>query len=112
MKSDKLYIGHILDAISGIEEYTANISFEEFLKDRKTQDAVLRKLEVIGEASKRLSDDLTKSAAEIPWKDIVGMRNKLIHDYFGVDLEEVWKTAKEDIIALKSALEKYQNISS
>src|SRR4030043_944886 len=108
MKSDKLYLGHIIDAISGIEEYTSSMTHDEFLKDKKTQDAVLRKLEVVGEASKRLSDELTKSLPEIPWKDIVGMRNKLITDYFGVDLEAVWKTAKEDTSTLKSALEKYQ----
>ncbi len=112
MKSDKLYIGHIVDAISAIEEYILDMNYDDFSKDRKTQDAVLRKLEVVGEASKRLSDELTKSLPEIPWKDIVGMRNKLIHDYFGVDLEEVWKTIKEDVSVLKSALEKYQNISS
>ncbi len=111
MKSDKIYIGHILEAISGIEEYIAGISFDEFLKDKKTQDAVLRKLEVVGEASKRLSDGLMKSIPEIPWRNVIGMRNKLIHDYFGVDLNEVWKTAAEDIIALKSALEKYQSKS-
>jgi len=109
MKSDKLYIGHIIDAISAIEEYVSGMSYDDFSKDKKTQDAVLRKLEVVGEASKRLSDKLMKSLSEVPWKDIIGMRNKLIHDYFGIDVQEVWKRAKEDVPALKATLEKHIN---
>ena len=109
MKRDKLYAGHILKAIEDIEEYTDGMDFERFSKDKLVQDGVMRKLEIIGEASKRLSSEIRDSAKNIPWKEICGMRDKLIHDYFGVNLMAVWKTAKEDTPALKSVLEKYQS---
>lgn len=109
MKRDKLYISHILKAIEDIEAYTDGMDFENFSKDKLVQDGVMRKLEIIGEASKRLSSNVKDLAKDIPWKEICGMRDKLIHDYFGVSLMAVWKTATEDTKILKEALEKSVN---
>ncbi|WP_340820655.1 DUF86 domain-containing protein [Methanolobus sp. WCC4] len=97
MKDDSVFLNHILDATEQIEEYTSGMSFEDFLDKRLVQDAVVRQLEIIGEATKNLSSNTTDKYPRIPWKEIAGMRDKLIHAYFGVDLEEVWNTAKKDI---------------
>ncbi|MDO8555328.1 MAG: DUF86 domain-containing protein [bacterium] len=104
MEEDSLYIKHILDAIIVIETYIENLSFETFSQNKLVQDGVIRELEIIGETVKRLSEDLKNLYLDIPWKDIAGMRDKLIHDYFGVDLEAVWRTAQEDLSALKNVL--------
>jgi uncharacterized protein with HEPN domain len=111
MERDKLYLGHILKAISDLETYTKGMEFDEFSKTTLTQDGVMRKLEIIGEASKRLSPGFRDSVSEIPWKEICGMRDKLIHDYLGVDLMAVWKTATEDSQVLKKSLEKFDTSS-
>ncbi len=104
MEKDKLYLKHILTAIDDIETYISRTDFENFSKNKLLQDGVMRKLEIIGEASKRLSDDFRNSTSEIPWKDICGMRDKLIHDYIGVDIMAVWKTAIEDTKILKQKI--------
>ena len=104
MKRDKFYLQHILQAIDDVERYTANANFESFSEDTLLQDGVIRKLEIIGEASKRLTLKFRDELPDIPWKDICGMRDKLIHDYFGVDIKAVWKTAIKDVPLLKQAL--------
>lgn len=103
-KDETVYIRHILDAIARIERYLAGISYDLFNEDTLVQDGVIRQLEIIGEASKRLSDDTKASYVDIPWKDIAGMRDKLIHDYFGTDIKAVWDTAKDDVPDLKGKL--------
>ena len=99
MKDDRIYLLHIRDAIRQIVEYTA-IEKEAFFADRKTQDAVVRNLEIIGEAAKRVSPRLKAAYPDIAWKPIAGMRDKLIHDYFGVNVQLVWDVVDRDLPGL------------
>jgi uncharacterized protein with HEPN domain len=103
-KDDAVYSKHILDAIHRIEEYTQNIEYKDFIENHLIQDGVIRQIEIIGEAVKRLSNEIREKYTDVPWKDIVGMRNKLIHNYFGVDVDAVWETVKKDIPVLKKKL--------
>lgn len=103
-KEDNVYLKHILDAITRIEEYTAGIKYEDFMKNHLIQDGVIRQIEIVGEATKRISSDIKKKHPDIPWKDIAGMRDKLIHDYMGVDMDALWDTFKNDIPILKNKL--------
>lgn len=100
MKDDRVYLLHVRDAIGRILSYTTE-GKQAFLADGKTQDAVVRNLEVIGEAAKRISGDLKSRHADIPWKRMAGMRDKMIHEYFGVDLEIVWAAVERDLPALR-----------
>ena len=101
-----LYLDHILDSCRNIIEFTKDIDFQTFINKRIIQSAVIRELEIIGEATKSLPDDIRKHSKDIPWKKLAGMRDKLIHGYFTVDLKEVWNTVKNDISILKSGIEK------
>lgn len=94
---DRLYLQHILDAINRIESYLEGVGREAFDTTPLIQDGVIRQLEMIGEATKRLSRELRGEAPDIPWRKIAGMRDKLTHDYMGVDLDAVWRTAREDL---------------
>jgi uncharacterized protein with HEPN domain len=89
LTNSPVYLNHILDAIKRIEEYTEKIDHEKFINTNLLQDGVIRQIQIIGEAAKRLSPKITNKYKDIPWKDITGMRNKLVHDYFGVDVEAV-----------------------
>jgi len=106
MRDDTIYLRHILDAINKIEEYISSVNQKDFFARTMVQDGVIRQIEIIGEATKRLSSALRKSHSEVPWQDIAGMRDKVVHDYFGVNLEEVWLTAKDDIPILKKEVSK------
>ena len=97
MDKDKLYLQHIVEAVGKIREYTKGITLEEFKANTLIQDGVIRKLEIIGEASRMISENTKKLHQDIPWYEISGMRNRLIHEYFGVDLDAVWKTISEDL---------------
>ncbi len=101
MKANSVYLKHILDSIGKIEDYTADISEKEFKGNSLIQDAVIRQIEIIGEACKQVSPELKKKHAQVPWKDIAGMRDKLIHNYLGVDIESVWATVEKDLPQLK-----------
>lgn len=104
MGRDDTYKGHILDAIEKIETYTAETSHATFIKSFMVQDAVIRELQIIGEASKRLSAEFKASTPGAEWKKIAGTRDILIHDYGTVDLDEVWKIVQDDLPKLKSTL--------
>ncbi|MBS4028590.1 MAG: DUF86 domain-containing protein [Ignavibacteriales bacterium] len=93
----KLYLQDILDCLEKIERYTERMSFTDFLNDDKTKDSVVRNLEVIGEATKNIPDVLKERYATIPWDDIAGMRNKIAHEYFGINYDVVWHTLKDDL---------------
>ena len=103
MKDDRVYLHHLEDCIERITEYTRG-GLDPFLADTMTQDAVLRNLEVIGEAVKNLSPNLTAAHPEIPWKRIAGLRDILIHHYFGVDLEIVWRVVEDRLPELSRAV--------
>ena len=104
MRDDRTYIDHIANSIDRILEYIAEkdqISFEE---DSMAHDAVVRQLEIKGEATKNISQDFRSEHPDIPWSDLAGMRDVLIHDYIDVDIGVVWKTASEDIPRLKTLM--------
>jgi len=89
-RSDKLLLEDILEAIDSILEYTSDISIERFLADKKTKDAVVRNFEIIGEAVNKLSKGIKESNQHIDWAGLVGFRNVIVHDYFGIDYDVVW----------------------
>ncbi len=100
------YIEDILDAMNKVNKFTENMNFDEFVKDDKTVFAVVRCLEIIGEAVKNIPEEIEKKYPEIPWKNIAGMRNKLSHEYFGVKVEIVWDTVKKEIPEIKPKFQK------
>ena len=110
MKDDTIYIEHILLGIVRIESYLKGKDHNTFSGDYLAQDAVVRQLEIIGEATKRISKEFRKINPNSPWSDIAGMRDILIHDYIDVDLDIVWKTATESLSNLKSLLQNLNKI--
>ena len=98
----RLYCEDILDSGNAILQFVNSMSFENFCEDRKTYSAVIREFEIIGEAVGKLPDELIKQHPKIEWQDIKDFRNLLIHEYFGVDLEIVWKIIEEDLPILLS----------
>ncbi len=95
------YLQDILDAIAAIKQFTSGIEFTEFSSNLEKVYAVSRALEIIGEAVKRIPNSIRSQNSEIPWKDIAGMRDKLIHDYFDTDVEIIWKAVQEDVPQLQ-----------
>lgn len=99
-----LYLKDIVDSIEKIIEYTEKLSFKKFSDNELVIDAVVRNFEIIGEASKNIPSRIKSSYQNIPWKEMAGMRDKVIHEYFGVDLDIVWKTIKTRLPNLKISL--------
>jgi uncharacterized protein with HEPN domain len=99
-----MFIKDVLESICIIECYTEKLTKEEFLTNSLVQDAVLRRLEIIGEAVKNIPNEVRKKYSDVPWKQMAGMRDVLIHDYFGVNLERVWLTVKKDLPEVRSKI--------
>ncbi|MBL7156308.1 MAG: DUF86 domain-containing protein [Candidatus Pacebacteria bacterium] len=103
-KNPKIFLKHILESIIEIEKNINNLSKNEFLDSTMIQDAVVRRLEIIGEAVKNLPNSIKNKYLEIPWKKIAGMRDILIHQYFGVDVVLIWKIINQDLPKLKKQI--------
>ncbi|MBU4484609.1 DUF86 domain-containing protein [bacterium] len=103
-KRPEIFFDHMLIAINTIEKYIHDYNYKKFMEDSKTTDAVIRQLEILGEAASNIPLKIVIDSP-ISWHSIVGMRNRLIHDYFGVDLEIVWKTSKKSLGSLKKYLQ-------
>ncbi len=103
-RSPALYLSEILASMEKIERYIAGLSYEEFILREQTIDAVERNIEKIGEAAAAIPDDVRKRHPEVPWKSIVGLRNKVIHHYFAVDHEVVWQIVTKNIPATKGKI--------
>jgi uncharacterized protein with HEPN domain len=106
MSNYKLFLKDIIEAMEKIEEFIGEMTFEEFKADDKTASAVMRKFEIIGEACKHISEDIRKKYPKVPWKEMAGMRDKLIHSYSKVDFKLVWMTIKERIPKVKPLIKK------
>ena len=100
------YLNDILQSIADIRLFISGMSYDQFCADRKTINAVVRSLEIIGEATKKIPADIRIHYPDLPWVEIAGMRDKLIHEYFGVDLEIVWETVRNDLAPLETTIRK------
>jgi len=105
-RTERHFLNDIMMSISKIEDYTEGMNLYEFIEDERTKDAVIRNLEVIGEAAKNLDERIHQQNPEIPWRKIIGLRNIILHAYFGIDWENIWKIIKEDIPGFRSDIEK------
>lgn len=99
------WIEDMLQAAQRIVAYNCGLSYEDFLCDIKTQDAIVRNIEILGEAAGKISADFKKANPTLPWHNIIGMRNRLVHEYFGVNLDIVWSVAQDDLPGLIAMLE-------
>lgn len=104
-KDKEILLNHVLEAIEYIEKYTGEITKEEFLEDEKTQDAVIRRIEIIGEGIKNIPEEFREENQESLWEGAAGMRDILIHQYFSVDMEVVWNTVQKTVPELKENIE-------
>jgi len=109
MKDDLAFIEHILDSINAIEKFSKNINKEKLMSNRLKQSAIVREIEIIGEAVKNISKGLKNKHSEIQWKEIAGTRDKMIHHYFGVDLNIVWDIVKINLPDLKDKILKIKS---
>ena len=103
-RDPRLLVQDILEAVDKIERFIGNSSIDDFLNDERTIDAVIRNLEIIGEAANRLPDPFKNSHTQIEWSKLIGLRNRIVHAYFGIDLQIVWSIIKNDLRLLKDQL--------
>lgn len=103
-RSPELLVADMLEAIAKIERYVGALTDRQFLEDERTSDAVVRNLEIIGEAASRLPDAYRSTAAQVPWHQVVGLRHRIVHEYFGIDLQLVWVIIHTDLPKLREAL--------
>ena len=99
-----LLLNDIRESIDRIEQYTEGMSLEDFSKDRKSIDAVARNLEIMGEGANRLPDEFKESHSDVEWHKIVGLRHRIVHEYFGVDLQIIWRILRKDLPELRRSL--------
>jgi len=99
-----ILLDDMVTALSRIERYRGDMTREQFLSDEKTVDAIVRNIEVIGEASRQLPPEFTESHESVPWHQMAGMRNRIVHDYFGIDVEIIWQVVIESLPALKQQI--------
>jgi uncharacterized protein with HEPN domain len=104
-RRDSQYLADILEAIQHVLEYTCELTYDEFLHSSLVQDAVLRNIQVIGEATKKLSAGLQAKHTQTPWREMAGMRDKVVHDYFDIDHQVVWDAARRDLPPLRDQVE-------
>lgn len=104
-RGDSIYLQHVLDPIARVEQYLQAVDETVFNNQTLVQDAVIRQIEIMGEAVKQLSPSFRERHPHIPWRDIAGMRDKLIHHYFSVDVQAVWLTATHDLSVLKREIQ-------
>jgi uncharacterized protein with HEPN domain len=103
-RSDQLYFDDIIDSIQAIESYVESMDYDHFIHDRKTYAATIRELEIIGEAAAKVSDGIKRRYPEIPWQQIKAFRNKIVHEYFGIDFEIVWDIVKNELPIFKARI--------
>ncbi len=105
-KDDTVYLRHILDAIEQIEDYTREMTENEFLSRPMVRDAVVRQIEIIGEAARNVSQEFQEAHPNLPWAEMIGIRNKIVHEYFNVNFAIVWDTVQADLPTLKKAIKR------
>ncbi|MFH1769726.1 MAG: DUF86 domain-containing protein [Parcubacteria group bacterium] len=108
-RDQMLYIDDIVESIDHIQEYMRGVEKGDFERDEKLQDAVLRRIEIIGEAVKKISEEFKEKYSDVRWRDAMGMRDVLAHDYFNVELDRIWKTVQEDLPKLKEKISKIRD---
>ena len=104
-KDDTVYLRHILDSINSVEQYLEGISIETFMKDKLIQDGIIRRLEIIDEASRNISQTFREQYSGIPWGQIIGLRNRIIHAYFNINLTTIWDIVQDELPSLKQNVE-------
>ena len=100
-----IFLDHIINSINLLEEYIQDLKYQDFVNNYEKQDAVIRRLEIMGEAIRNIPEEFLDNYPEIPWRDIVDFRNVLIHEYFDVNIERVWETIQKDIPEFKTKIE-------
>lgn len=100
-KDNSVYLLHIRDALQQIVDYTRGVSEEQFRQSRLLQDGIVRELEIVGEASRNLSDEFRHGHEEVPWAQIIGLRNRITHEYFNLNLDIIWEIVRDDVPTLK-----------